>query len=76
MAGITESEVENAALERLGGLGHVVVHGPDFGREGRVPERCSYDEVLLAGRLRKALARHNPHPVHGTHFVLNLLLPL
>ena len=35
--------------------------GPDIGPEGTAPERGSYDEVLLAGRLRKALARLNPH---------------
>ena len=61
MAGITESEVEDATLQWLAGLGYAVVHGPDIGPEGPAPERGSYDEVLLAGRLRKALARLNPH---------------
>ena len=61
MAGITEREVEDAALQWLAGLGYAVLHGPDIGPEGPAPERGSYDEVLLAGRLRKALARINPH---------------
>ncbi len=61
MAGMTESEVEDAALEWLSGLGLAVAHGPDIGPEGSAPERGSYDEVLLAGRLREALARINPH---------------
>ena len=61
MARITESEVENAALEWFAGLGYAVVHGPDIGPEGPTPERGSYDEVLLAGRLRKALTCLNPH---------------
>ena len=61
MAGVTESEVEDAALQWLAGLGYAVLHGPDIGPEGPAPERGSYDEVLLAGRLRKALARLNPH---------------
>ena len=61
MAGITESEVEDAALQWLAGLGYAVLHGPDIGPEGPAPERGSYDEVLLTGRLRKALARINPH---------------
>ena len=61
MAGITESEVEDAALEWLAGLGYAVAHGPDIGPEGSAPERGSYGEVLLAGRLRTALARLNPH---------------
>ncbi len=60
MAGITESEVEDAALAWLAGLGYTVLHGPDIGPEGPTPERGSYDEVPLTGRLRKALARLNP----------------
>ncbi len=61
MARLTESEVEHAALEWLAGLGYAVLYGPDIGPEGPAPERGSYDEVLLAGRLREALARLNPH---------------
>ena len=61
MAKFAESEVEDAALEWLAGLGYAMLHGPDIGPEGPAPERGSYDEVLLAGRLRKALARLNPH---------------
>ena len=61
MARMTESEVEEAALEWLAGLGYALAHGPDIGPEGSAPERGSYDDVLLAGRLRKALAHLNPH---------------
>ena len=61
MARVTESEVEDAALAWLAGLGYAMLHGPDIGPEGPAPERGSYDEVLLAGRLRSALARLNPH---------------
>ena len=61
MIRFTESEVEDAALEWLAGLGYAVLHGPDIGPEGPAPERGSYDEVLLTSRLRKALARLNPH---------------
>ncbi len=61
MAKFAESEVEDAALAWLAGLGYAMLHGPDIGPEGTAPERGSYDEVLLAGRLRKALARLNPH---------------
>ena len=62
MARITESDVEDAALAWLDGLGYAVLHGPDIGPEGPAPERGSYDEVLLTGRLRKALVRLNPNP--------------
>ena len=61
MSALPESVVEEAALEWLAGLGYTVAHGPDIGPEGLEQERGSYDEVLLAGRLRKALARLNPH---------------
>ncbi len=60
MSRLTESEVEDAALEWLAGLGYTVAHGPDIGPEGSAPERGSYGEVLLPGRLRKALSRLNP----------------
>ena len=61
MSALTESVVEEAALEWLAGLGYAVAHGPDIGPEGTAPERGSYAEVLLAGRLRMALSRLNPH---------------
>ena len=61
MAKFTESEVEDAALEWLIGLGYAILHGLDIGPEGPAPERGSYDEVLLIGRFRDALIRLNPH---------------
>ena len=61
MTGLTENEVENAALACLAELGYAVAHGPDIGPEGPAQERGSYDEVLLTGRLREALERLNPH---------------
>ena len=61
MAGFTESHVEEAALEWLAGLGYSVLHGPDISPDGPTPERVSYDQVLLTGRLGEALGRLNPH---------------
>ena len=61
MAGVTESHVEDAALEWLSELGYAVLHGPKISPDGPTPERISYDEVLLTSRLRKALKRLNPH---------------
>jgi type I restriction enzyme R subunit len=58
---MTKSHVENAVLERLSGLGHTVLHGPDISPDGATPERVSYDQVLLTVRLREALGRLNPH---------------
>ena len=61
MSVLTESVVEEAALGWLAGLGYGVAHGPDIGPEGAAPERGSYGEVVLAGRLCAALGRLNPH---------------
>ena len=61
MSRLSESDIEEAALEWFAGLDYAVLHGPDIGPEGPAPERGSYDEVLLTGRLRKALARLNPN---------------
>ncbi len=61
MANFTESEVEDAALAWLAELGYAVLPGPDIGPDGPAPERGSYDQVLLTGRLHKALTRLNPH---------------
>ena len=61
MSHVTESLVEEAALEWLAGLGYAVLYGPDISPDGSRPERGSYDQVLLTVRLREALARLNPH---------------
>ncbi len=56
----TESVVEEAALNWLAGLGYAVVNGPTIAPEEPAAERASFDEVILAGRLREALHRLNP----------------
>jgi type I restriction enzyme R subunit len=56
---LTESDIEIATLDWLAGLGWTVAHGPDLAPEGKAPERASYGDVLLLGRLRKALAAIN-----------------
>ena len=60
MAGLTESEVERAALEWLESSGWSVAHGPDIAPDTPGAERGDYDEVVLERRLRDALARLNP----------------
>lgn len=56
---ITESEVEQAALEILSELGFEHVYGPDIAPDGIMPERESYQEVVLVDRLRNALTGIN-----------------
>ncbi len=56
----TESDLENAVLEWLDGLGYSIKFGPDIAPDGESPERESYKDVILVGRLRDAVARINP----------------
>jgi type I restriction enzyme R subunit len=60
MAQMTESVVEQAALDWLEAVGWQIVHGPDIAPDGAVPERTDYSQVVLEQRLRGALARLNP----------------
>jgi type I restriction enzyme R subunit len=64
---LTESAVEQAALDWLESLGWGVKHGPDISPTGDTltlalsqRERESYAQVVLEQRLRDALARLNP----------------
>ena len=60
---LTESIVEDAALEWFGELGYAVGHGPQFAPgepASRDGGRDSFGEVVLVGRLREAIQRLNP----------------
>jgi type I restriction enzyme R subunit len=56
----TESVVEQAALAWLESIGWRVAHGPEIAPDTPVAERRDHGEVVLAQRLRDALARLNP----------------
>ncbi len=58
--GFTESELEEAALEWLGGLGYAVAHGAEIAPGEAKAERDDYHDVVLGRRLREALERRNP----------------
>jgi len=60
MSGITEAVVEEAALAWLESTGWRIIHGPDIAPDMPASERGDYGEVVLAQRLRDALARLNP----------------
>jgi len=57
---IHESHVEEEMLGWFEDLDYEVVFGPDLAPEGSNPERKSYKQVLLDGRLQSALRRLNP----------------
>ena len=60
MTTLTESTVETATIGWLADLGWSLAHGPDIAPDTTGAERTDYGEVLLARRLRDALARLNP----------------
>ncbi len=57
---ITENTVELATLAWFHELGYETLYGPDISPDGEKPERESYDQVILTGRLKDALVRINP----------------
>ena len=58
---VTETVVEDAALQWLQALGYTIVHGGTIAPGEPAAERSSYKDVVLVGRLREALYRLNPH---------------
>ena len=59
-AKLTESAIEDFAIKLFERLGYDYVYAPDIAPDGERPERGHYAEVLLLGRLAKALKRINP----------------
>ncbi len=56
----TESLIEEACLEYLGELRWDIKYGPDLAPGEPASERVSFADVVLVGRLRTAVAKHNP----------------
>jgi type I restriction enzyme R subunit len=56
-----ESEVEEATLLWFEGLGYNVLYGPDMVPGELFAERGGYEDVVLEGRLKDAIARLNHH---------------
>ncbi|MFB9887043.1 type I restriction endonuclease subunit R [Balneatrix alpica] len=57
---MTEDQLEQETLGWLAELGYTHLYGPDIAHDGDSPERASYRDVLLIGRLRRAVERLNP----------------
>ena len=60
MTKLTESAIEDYAVNLFEQQGYSYVYGPDIAPDTAMAERQRYDEVLLVGRLEKALSRINP----------------
>ncbi|MBP7260265.1 MAG: type I restriction endonuclease subunit R [Bacteroidia bacterium] len=61
MKPITESKIEDFAIETLQNMGWSYVHGYAIAPGAELQERESYEQVILTERLRKAVALFNPH---------------
>ncbi len=58
---LTESHVEDAALEWFEELGYTILHGPDIAPGEAQAERDTYSQVVLTARLRRKLSELNSH---------------
>lgn len=59
MARITEHRIEKLTIELLGKLGYEYIYGPNIAPDGEMPERETYEQVLLLNRLQNAVKRIN-----------------
>jgi len=60
MTKMTESAIEELALERLQQLGYAYLYGPDIAPDGETPLRASLENPLLESKLQAAVDRINP----------------
>lgn len=60
VGGFHESHLEEATIEWFSELGYEYIFGPDISPEGSYPERETYEDVVLAERLKESLVRINP----------------
>ncbi|MDR1776446.1 MAG: DEAD/DEAH box helicase, partial [Desulfovibrio sp.] len=60
MAKLCESAVEEMAIEELQSLGYTYIAGVDLAPDAPNPERNSYGDVLLMGRVQAAMSVLNP----------------
>lgn len=60
MSNITESVIEQAALDWFKELGYSILNGPNIAPGELFSERASYSDVILEGRARLVLAKINP----------------
>ena len=58
---LSEAEVEGVLLDHLAALGYACLNDAVSGPDSAAPERDAYSDTILAGRLRAAIIRLNPH---------------
>jgi len=60
MSKMTESKIEDLALERLQQRGYAYMYGPGIAPDGETPLRASFESPLLESKLQAAVDRINP----------------
>lgn len=60
MKRITESDIEEFAIELLEKQGYQYIYGPSIAPDSETPERASFEDVVLLERLKTAVCRINP----------------
>jgi len=60
MPKITESSVEDLAIQRLEEQGYSYLSGPDIAPDSETPMLASFEDVLLLETLKAAIDRLNP----------------
>lgn len=60
MPKITESAVEDLAIQRLEEQGFIYIPGPEIAPDGETPMRASFEDVLLLEKVQVAIDRLNP----------------
>lgn len=60
MPKLCESAVEEMTIEELQSLGYVYISGVDLAPDALNPERNSYGDILLMGRVQTAMSKLNP----------------
>ncbi len=57
---LTENAIEQLAIELLARQGYNYTHGAELAPDAAHPERASFGDMFLEGRLRNAVVRLNP----------------
>jgi type I restriction enzyme R subunit len=60
MKPITENQIESLAIETLQNIGWVYIHGLAIAKGAEESEREKFEQIILIGRLRKAVSILNP----------------
>lgn len=59
MTKIVENDIELLAIQQLKNLGYNYIYAPNIAFDGDIPERSSYEEIILVNRLQNSISKVN-----------------